>query len=93
MVYTPAVGGHAFAGPVSEAEQPPVLQLLLAGTIGPSPAPARGSVSVAGMATPGTYRTNYGSGVEFAAAVDSWAVAAIPVLERVARSYHATIHL
>lgn len=43
------------------------------------------------MGTPGTYRVSDGSRVEFAAAVAAWTAAAVPVLERVARTYHATI--
>jgi hypothetical protein len=46
---------------------------------------------VTGMATPGTYRESDGSRVEFAVAVAAWTAAAVPVLERVARNYHATI--
>jgi hypothetical protein len=46
---------------------------------------------VASMATPGTYRISDGSAVDFPAAVDAWTAAALPALERVARSYHATI--
>jgi hypothetical protein len=43
------------------------------------------------MTPPGTCRTSDGSAVEFSAAIDAWTAAAIPVLEQVARSYHATI--
>jgi hypothetical protein len=43
------------------------------------------------MGTPGTYRMSDGSRAEFAAAVAAWTAAAVPVLERVARTYHATI--
>jgi hypothetical protein len=43
------------------------------------------------MGTPGTYSVSDGSRVEFAAAVAAWTAAAVPVLERVARTYHATI--
>jgi hypothetical protein len=43
------------------------------------------------MGTPGTYRASDGSRVEFAAALAAWTAAAVPVLERVARTYHATI--
>lgn len=46
---------------------------------------------VTNMGTPGTYRVSDGSRVEFAAAVAAWTAAAVPVLERVARTYHATI--
>lgn len=41
--------------------------------------------------TPGTYRASDGSGVEFSTALTAWTAAALPVLERVARTYHATI--
>ena len=45
-----------------------------------------------GMGTPGTYRVSDGSRVEFAAALAAWtAAAAVPLLERVARTYHARI--
>ena len=50
-----------------------------------------GSGIVTGMGTPGTYRVSDGSRVEFAAALAAWTAAAVPVLERVARTYHATI--
>jgi len=43
------------------------------------------------MAPPGTYRTSDGCAVKFSAAVATWTAAAVPVLERVARSYNATI--
>jgi hypothetical protein len=46
---------------------------------------------VVNVATPGTYRTSDGSAVDFSAAVAAWTAAAVPVLERVARSYRATI--
>ena len=46
---------------------------------------------VAGMETPGTFRAADGSGVEFAAAQAAWTKAAVLVLERIARTYHATI--
>jgi len=52
---------------------------------------ASGSGIVTGMGTPGTYRVSDGSRVEFGAAVAAWTAAAVPVLERVARTYHATI--
>ena len=41
--------------------------------------------------TPGTYRVSDGSRVEFSAALAAWTAAALPVLEEVARTYHATI--
>ena len=41
--------------------------------------------------TPGTYRASDGSRVEFSTALAAWTTAALPVLERVARTYHATI--
>ena len=50
-----------------------------------------GSGIVTGMGTPGTYRVSDGSRVEFAAALAAWTAAAVPVLERVACTYHATI--
>ena len=50
-----------------------------------------GSGIVTGMGTPGTYRVSDGSRVEFAAALAAWTTAAVPVLERVARTYHATM--
>lgn len=43
------------------------------------------------VATPGTYREIDGSPVDFSVAKDAWAAAARPVLERTARTYHATI--
>ncbi len=43
------------------------------------------------MVSPGTYRVSDGSRVEYAAALAAWTAAAVPVLERVARSYQATI--
>ena len=43
------------------------------------------------MQPPGTYRVSDGSRVEFPAAIAAWTSAALPVLERVAGSYHATI--
>jgi hypothetical protein len=46
---------------------------------------------MAGMGTPGTYQVVDGSRVEFAAALEAWTAAAVPVLERVARTYRATI--
>ena len=46
---------------------------------------------VAGMGTAGTYRVSDGSRVEFAVALAAWTAGAVPVLERVARTYHATI--
>lgn len=52
---------------------------------------AVGSGIVADMGTPGTYRVSDGSRVEFADAMTAWTAAGIPVLERVARTYHATI--
>jgi hypothetical protein len=46
---------------------------------------------VTGMGTPGTYRVSDGSRVEFAAALAALTTEAAPVLERVARTYHATV--
>jgi hypothetical protein len=43
------------------------------------------------MAPPGTYRVSDGSPVDFPAAVAVWTTAALPVLERVARTYRASI--
>jgi hypothetical protein len=50
-----------------------------------------GSGIVTRMRTPGTYRLSDGSRVEYAAALVAWTAAAVPVLERVARTYHSTI--
>jgi hypothetical protein len=46
---------------------------------------------VADMRTPGTYRVADGSYVAYSAAIAAWTAAALPVLERVAGAYHATI--
>ncbi len=43
------------------------------------------------MENPGTYRASDGFRVDFPDAIAAWTTAALPVLERVARSYHATI--
>jgi hypothetical protein len=43
------------------------------------------------MDGPGTYRASDGSRVEFSAALAAWTAAALPILERVAHIYHATI--
>lgn len=51
----------------------------------------RESGIVTEVESPGTYRISDGSRVEFSAAVAAWTTAALPVLERVARTYHATI--
>ena len=40
---------------------------------------------------PGTYRESDGSRVDFPSAIATWATAALPVLGRVARTYHSTI--
>ncbi len=46
---------------------------------------------VTDMRTPGTYRVADGSYVDYSAAIAAWTAAALPVLEGVARTYHATI--
>jgi hypothetical protein len=43
------------------------------------------------MGQPGTYRQGDRTPVEFADALAEWTAAAIPILERVARTYHGTI--
>jgi hypothetical protein len=43
------------------------------------------------METSGTYQVHSSSRVEYAAAMEAWTAAAIPVLERVAGTYNATI--
>lgn len=46
---------------------------------------------VTDMRTPGTYRVADGSYVDYSAAIAAWTAAALPVLEQVAQTYHATI--
>ena len=46
---------------------------------------------VTDMRTPGTYRVADGSYVDYSAAIAAWTAAALPVLERVAGTYQATI--
>jgi len=62
--------------------------LALTGTIHHS---RRMSDMVTDMRTPGTYSVADGSYVDYSAAIAAWTAAALPVLERVAGAYHATI--
>jgi hypothetical protein len=66
-----------------------LLRAGVAGTGGRRPRQMSGMVS--DMRTPGTYRVTDGSYVDYSAAIAAWTAAALPVLEQVAGTYHATI--